>query len=233
MGAFFKLTRRRRFADRRHAGAALADYLQHFAGKDDVVVLGLPRGGVPVAYEIARRIRAPLDIFIVRTLGFPSQPELAMGAIASGGVRVLNEEAFNVYQPAMGAVDVVTRAERMELERRERVYRNGRRAAAVEGRVVILVDDGLATSSTMRLAVLALRRLRPGRIVVAVPVGARDAYQAIREIADEVVCPLTPEPLSGVERWYVDFSPTTDNEVQQLLTAQAEELNVEQMERIR
>ena len=206
------------FANRRTAGAVLADDLQHFAGRDDVVVLALPRGGVPVGYEVARKLRAPLDVFVVRKLGFPGHPELAMGAIASGGVRVLNEELFGWSRPSPAAIEAVTSAERKELERRERAYRADRPPAPAEGRVVILVDDGLATGSSMRAAVLAVRRLHPARVIVAVPVGARETCQALREIADEVVCAATPEPFSAVGLWYVDFSQTTDEEVRALLT---------------
>jgi putative phosphoribosyl transferase len=208
------------FANRRIAGAALADDLQRFAGRNDVVVLALPRGGVPVGYEVARKLRAPLDVFVVRKLGFPGHPELAMGAIASGGVRVLNEELFGWSRPSPSAIEAVTNAERKELERRERAYRADRPPAVVEGRVVILVDDGLATGSSMRAAVLAVRRLHPARVIVAVPVGARETCQALRQIADEVVCAATPDPFSAVGLWYVDFSQTTDEEVRQLLTTQ-------------
>ena len=210
-----------RFADRRHAGAVLARQLQRFADRHDLVVLALPRGGVPVAYEVARALGAPMDVFVVRKLGMPGHPELAMGAIASGGVRVMNEEAFTWYRPSAAAIETVTRAEQAELERRERAYRNGRPPLAVEGRTVILVDDGLATGSTMRAAVLAIRRLRPARVVVAVPVGARDTCEALRAIADEVVCTLMPEPFSAVGLWYIDFSQTTDDEVRHLLWTQS------------
>ena len=210
-----------RFADRRHAGAVLARLLQRFADRDDLVVLALPRGGVPVAYEVARALEAPMDVFVVRKLGMPGHPELAMGAIASGGVRVMNEDVFTWYRPSGAAIETVTRAEQAELERRERAYRNGRPPLAVEGRTVILVDDGLATGSTMRAAVLAIRRLRPARVVVAVPVGARETCEALRAIADEVVCALTPEPFSAVGLWYIDFSQTTDDEVRHLLSTQS------------
>ncbi len=209
-----------RFADRRQAGAALARQLQHFADKPDVVVLALPRGGVPVAYEVARALGAPMDVFVVRKLGMPGHPELAMGAIASGGVRVMNEDVVTWYRPSASAIEAVTRAELAELERRERAYRDSRPPLPVEGRTVILVDDGLATGSTMRAAVLALRRLRPSRVVVAVPVGARETCEALRAIADEVVCALMPEPFSAVGLWYIDFDQTTDDEVRQLLSTQ-------------
>ena len=206
-----------RFRDRRHAGAVLASKLHHLAGKTDAVVLALPRGGVPVAYEVARTLGAPMDVFVVRKLGLPGHSELAMGAIASGGVRVMNEDVVALYRPPAAAVEAVTRAELIELERRERAYRDGRLPLPLEGRTVILVDDGLATGSTMRAAVMAVRRLRPARVIVAVPVGARETCQALREVADEVVCPLIPEPLSAVGLWYLDFSQTTDQEVRQLL----------------
>ena len=208
-----------RFADRRHAGRVLAGQLQHLAGRDDVVVLALPRGGVPVGYEVARMLGAPMDVFVVRKLGLPGHPELAMGAIASGGVQVMNEDVPTWYRPSTGAIEAVARAERMELERRERAYRDGRPPVPIEGRIVLLVDDGLATGSTMRAAVLAIRRLRPARVVVAVPVGARETCESLRDIADEVVCALIPEPFSAVGLWYVDFSQTSDDEVRQLLAA--------------
>ena len=208
-----------RYADRRHAGMELAGRLQHLAGRDDVVVLALPRGGVPVAYEVARALAAPMDVFVVRKLGLPGHPELAMGAIASGGVRVMNEDVVRWYRPPAAAIESVTRTERLELERRERAYRDGRPPAPIEGRTVLLVDDGLATGSTMRAAVLAIRRLLPARVVVAVPVGARETCEALQQTADEVVCPLVPEPFSAVGLWYQDFSQTSDDEVRQLLSA--------------
>jgi predicted phosphoribosyltransferase len=151
----------------------------------------------------------------------PGHPELAMGAIATGGVRVMNDDIVSWYRPSAAAIDAVTRAELLELERRERAYRDGRPPLPVDGRTVILVDDGLATGATMRAAVLAIRRLRPARVVVAVPVGARETCEALREVADEVVCALVPEPLSAVGLWYLDFSQTTDEEVRQLLSMQA------------
>ena len=210
---------RLRFADRRHAGAVLAGQLQHFADRPDVVVLALPRGGVPVAFEVAQSLGAPMDVFVVRKLGMPGHPELAMGALASGGVRVMNEDVFRWYRPSASAMEAVIRAERAELERRERAYRDGRPPLPIEGRTVILVDDGLATGSTMRAAVLAIRRLRPARVIVAVPVGARETCEALRAIADEVVCARMPEPFSAVGLWYIDFSQTTDDEVRQLLSS--------------
>ena len=212
-----------RFADRRHAGAVLAHHLQQVADRDDLVVLALPRGGVPVAYEVARALGAPMDVFVVRKLGMPGHQELAMGAIASGGVRVMNEDVVTWYRPSAATIESVTQAEQTELERRERAYRNGRPPLPIERRAVILVDDGLATGSTMRAAVLAVRRLRPARVVVAVPVGPRKTCEALREIADDVVCPLMPEPFSAVGLWYIDFTQTTDDEVRQLLSSERAE----------
>jgi predicted phosphoribosyltransferase len=181
-------------------------------------VLALPRGGVPVGYEVARVLSAPLDVFVVRKLGLPGHPELAMGAIASGDVRVLNEDVLGSYPVSRAAIDAVTQSERLELERRERAYRDGRPLVPVQGRFAILVDDGLATGSTMWAAVVAVRRLQPARVVVAVPVGARDTCEALRKVADDVVCALTPETFRAVGLWYVDFSQTTDDEVRQLLS---------------
>jgi putative phosphoribosyl transferase len=218
MKSFWQTGHAERFADRREAGAALAAELQHLAS-DDVVILALPRGGVPVAYEVARQLGAPMDVFVVRKLGMPGYPELAMGAIASGGVRVMNDDVLTLYRPTASAIEAVTREERAELERRERAYRDGRPLAPVKGRVGILVDDGLATGSSMRAAVLAVRRLHPARVVVAVPVAAREACDTLREIADDVVCLSMPRPFSSVGMWYVDFSQTTDQEVRQLLAA--------------
>jgi predicted phosphoribosyltransferase len=209
------------FGDRREAGVVLADRLRLFADKGNVVVLALPRGGVPVAYEVARALAAPLDVFVVRKLGLPGHPELAMGAIASGGVRVLNKDVLESVAVSQAAIDAVTHTERLELERRERAYRDGLPLVPIEGRVVILVDDGLATGSTMRAAVLAVRRLHPARVVVAVPVGAWQTCQELRELADEVVCVFTPEPFRAVGLWYADFSQTTDAEVRQLLALAA------------
>lgn len=206
------------FRDRRHAGEVLARRLQHLAGRPNLVVLALPRGGVPVAHEVAYALGAPMDVWVVRKLGLPGYPELAMGAIASGGVRVMNEDVLAAYRPSSADIDAVTRSERAELERRERAYRDQPTAVPIEGRTVILVDDGLATGSTMRAAVLAVRQRQPARVIVAVPVGARETCEALREVADEVVCALMPEPLSAVGLWYTDFSQTTDDEVRHLLS---------------
>ena len=205
------------FRDRHDAGQRLAAKLTRYANRPDVIVLGLPRGGVPVAYEVALAVDAPLDVFLVRKLGVPGQEELAMGAIASGGVRVLNEEVVRTLGIPDEVVEAVAAREQRELERRHRLYRGKPPAPRVEGRTVILVDDGLATGSTMRAAVAALRRQRPARIVVAVPVGAPQTCEDFRDEADEAVCARTPEPFHAVGAWYEDFSQTTDEEVRELL----------------
>jgi predicted phosphoribosyltransferase len=181
------------------------------------VVLGLPRGGIPVAYEVAKGLGARLDVFVVRKLGLPQQPELAMGAIASGGIRVLNEDVVRWYRVPPDVIEAVAQGEERELARRERAYRNGRPAVPIEGTVVMLVDDGLATGSTMRAAIAALRRLKPSRVIVAVPVGARETCEALGVMADDVVCARMPAALSAVGLWYADFSQTTDEEVTALL----------------
>jgi predicted phosphoribosyltransferase len=205
------------FRDRFDAGRQLAARLAHYAGRDDVLVLALPRGGVPVAYEVARALGAPLDVFLVRKLGVPGHEELAMGAIASGGVRVLNEGVVRMLRPTDAAIGRVEAEERRELERREREYRGGRPPPDVRGRAVVLVDDGLATGSTMRAAVAALRRLGPARVVVAVPVGASETCAEFAGEADEAVCAREPDPFYAVGTWYDDFSQTTDDEVRELL----------------
>jgi predicted phosphoribosyltransferase len=182
-----------------------------------VVVLGLPRGGIPVAHEVAKALTAPLDVFVVRKLGAPLQPELAMGAIASGGVRVLNAEVIRILDIPQETIEQVTRREQQELERRERAYRDGRPRVALANHQVILVDDGLATGSTMRAAVAAVRDLHPSRVIVAVPVGAPETCRELATIADEVVCVEMPVPLEAVGTWYRDFSQTTDDEVRDAL----------------
>ena len=207
----------RGFRDRHEAGKALADRLGAFAGAADVVILALPRGGVPVGYEVATALGVPLDVFTVRKLGVPGHPELAMGAIASGGVQVLNDEVINWLRPSADVVAAVARVELAELDRRERLYREGRPPVSLEGRTVILVDDGLATGSTMRAAVQAVRRLRAGRVIVASPVGARDTCDAMRLVADDVVCVMSPDRFVAVGAWYLDFSETSDDEVRVLL----------------
>lgn len=220
----------RPYANRREAGVELARLLRAYAGRTDAVVLGLPRGGVPVAYEIARALDALLDIFIVRKLGVPGHRELAMGAIATGGVRVLNEEVVRWSRVTSDAIEEVTREERAELERREREYRGGRPPVDLAGRLAILVDDGLATGSTMKAAVQAVRQQRPARVVVAVPVGARDSCREFERLADTVVCARTPEPFSAVGLWYQDFSETSDDEVRELLRAHEAALTEEREE---
>jgi predicted phosphoribosyltransferase len=210
---------RRAFEDRREAGRALAARLRSCAGRSDVVVLALPRGGVPVAFPVAEALDAPLDLFLVRKLGTPGHRELAMGAIASGGIRVLNDEVVKWYGISPAAIDAVAREEEQELTRREALYREGRDAVALAGQIVILVDDGLATGSTMMAAVKAVRQLAPARVIVGVPVGASDTCKALAAIADEVVCVRTPEPFSAVGEWYLNFDQTSDEEVRQLLNA--------------
>ena len=210
------------FKDRSDAGRRLAARLSHFAGRDDVLVLALPRGGVPVGYEVAEALGAPLDVFLVRKLGTPGQEELAMGAIASGGVRVLNDRVVGALRLSRTVIDRVEARERQELERREREYRAGRPPPDVRGKTVILVDDGLATGSTMRAAVAALRRLGPARVVVAVPVGASETCEEFAGEADETVCAHEPEPFFAVGAWYDDFSQTTDDEVRDLLARSGE-----------
>ena len=207
------------FHDRRHAGRVLARQLAHYAGDPRVVVLALPRGGVPVAFEIARALDAPLDVFLVRKLGVPGHEELAMGAIASGDIRLINEEVVRAYDVSDADIEAVTAVEQQELERRERIYRDNRPLPALHDRTVILVDDGLATGATMRVAILALRQESPARIVVAVPVAAAETCDDFRTLVDDVVCAETPSPFYAVGLWYEDFAQTTDEEVHDLLTA--------------
>ena len=205
-----------RYRDRREAGRVLAELLAPLANQPDVLVLGLPRGGVPVAWEVARRLGAALDVFVVRKLGFPGHEELAMGAIASGGVRVLNPEVV-AYGVTRDEIERLAEREQRELERRERLFRGDRPPIRVVDRTVILVDDGLATGSTMRAAVRALRQQGAARIIVAVPVAAPSTCAEMEDEADEVVCAATPEPFHAVGLWYEDFRQTTDDEVRELL----------------
>jgi putative phosphoribosyl transferase len=207
------------FRDRADAGRVLARALAGYAGRSDVIVLGLPRGGVPVAYEVARALGAPLDVFLVRKLGLPGHEELAMGAIASGGIRLLNEDVVDAYYVSDAQIAAVTETEQRELERRERLYRDNRPLPQLRGRTVILIDDGLATGATMRVAVLALREESPARIVVAVPVAAAETCDDFRTIVDEIICAETPSPFYAVGLWYEDFTQTTDEEVHELLNA--------------
>ncbi len=212
------------FSDRREAGRILARKLSHYAGRSDVLVLALPRGGVPVGFEVARALDAPLDIFLVRKLGFPGHEELAMGAIASGGIRVVNEDVVEMYRIPARQLESVAERERRELERRERAYRGDRPAPRLSGRTVILVDDGLATGSSMRAAATAVQSGRPARIVLAVPVAPPSAVHQFRDLVDEFVCVQTPEPFLAVGRFYENFEPTTDEEVRDLLRrAEAEQ----------
>jgi erythromycin esterase-like protein/predicted phosphoribosyltransferase len=208
-----------RFRNRADAGRQLAEQLSKYAERSDVIVLGLPRGGVPVAAEVARRLKAPLDTFLVRKLGVPGHPELAMGAIAEGGIQVMSRGLIRELGIPYALIEQVAVRERLELERRDALYRGGRRPPVVRDRIVILVDDGLATGSTMQAAILALRQKAPARIVVGVPVGARDTCLQLRQLADEVVCVSTPEPFRAVGLWYEEFSQTSDEEVTRLLAA--------------
>jgi putative phosphoribosyl transferase len=205
------------YRNRTEAGKHLAAKLATYADRDDVLVLALPRGGVPVAYEVAKELGAPLDVFLVRKLGVPNHEELAMGAIATGGVRVLNDDVVDYLEISDDVIDAFTAIELEELERREHVYRGDRPEPDVRGKTVILIDDGLATGSTMRAAVMALRQLNPARIVVAVPVSSPETCDEYRMGVDEIICTITPEPFYGVGRWYRDFSQTTDDEVSELL----------------
>lgn len=206
-----------RFRDRRQAGRQLAADLAQYANRADVRVLALPRGGVPVGFEVARALDAPLDVFVVRKLGVPGHEEYAMGAIASGGAVLLNQQVVRSGGVSQDEVERVLEEERRELERRELRYRGNQPAPDVAGSTVILVDDGLATGSTMLVAVQALRAERPARIIVAVPVASPETCEAMRQVADTVVCSVTPDPLYAVGLWYDDFSQTTDEEVYDLL----------------
>lgn len=206
------------FRDRSEAGRYLAKQLSDYANNPNVTVLALPRGGVPVAYEVAHALNTPLDIFVVRKLGVPGYDELAMGAIASGGIRVLNHAVVDYLDIADEVIDLVAQREGRELQRRERLYRGARPALNLRGRTVIIIDDGMATGSTMRAAVKALRYQEPEKIVVAVPVGARDTRDWFAKQPNTIcICAITPEPFDGVGLWYRDFSQTSDEEVQQLL----------------
>ena len=209
------------FEDRFEAGRVLASKLSEFTGRSDVVVLALPRGGVPVGYEVAQALRAPLDVFVVRKLGTPGQEELAMGALAAGGITVLNREVIQALGISQQTIDAAVVREEPELERRQREYRNGRPAADVRGRTVILVDDGLAKGSSMRVAAKALRKEGAARVVVAVPVASKSTCAEFESEVDQVVCAATPDPFWAVGQWYRNFSPTTDAEVRELLARAA------------
>lgn len=207
----------RRFRDRTEAGRLLAERLRGYAGRNDVVVLALPRGGVPVAYEVAMELGAPLAVFVVRKLGVPGYKELAMGAIASGGVVVLDEGLVRRLGISRTQLEDAIAREAQELERRENAYDGRRGPPKLEGKTVILVDDGLATGSTMRAAAMAVRELKPARVVVAVPVAAAETCDDFRDVVDEVVCDVTPRPFHAVGLWYENFSQTSDDEVRELL----------------
>jgi putative phosphoribosyl transferase len=210
-----------RFRDRAEAGRALAHALSRYAGRDDVVVLALPRGGVPVGYEVAKELGAPLDVFLVRKLGVPGHEELAMGAIATGGVLVLDERVLRWLGINEDQIQKTLARELDELRRREATYRDGRPLPDLKGKTVILVDDGLATGASMQAAAGAVRRNEPARIVVAVPVASRATCDRFRDEVDEVVCAVTPEPFYAVGNWYEDFSQTSDDEVRELLALSA------------
>lgn len=210
------------YRDRAEAGACLADVLAAYAGRDDMLVLGLPRGGIPVAYEIATALDAPLDVLVVRKLGAPGQPELAIGAIASGGMRVLNEELVEALGLGEEEIEAIAEPERRELARRESLLRAGRPFPQIAGCTVILVDDGVATGATMRAAIRALREAGPARIVVAIPVGAPRVLAELAEAADEVICPLRPETFFAISTCYRRFPQISDEEVRRLLEAAAQ-----------
>ena len=209
------------FVNRREAGEELATKLTAYVNRPDVLVLALPRGGVPVGFAVAQALHVPLDVFLVRKLGVPGHEELAMGAVASGGVRVLNSDVVELLQIPASIIDTIAGRELQEIERRERLYRARRPAVEVQGRTLILVDDGLATGATMRAAVTALRQRRPARVVVAVPTAAPETCADLRTEVDEVVCARTPEPFYAVGLWYDDFTQVSDDEVRDLLAAAA------------
>jgi putative phosphoribosyl transferase len=218
--------RRQRYADRHEAGRMLAHELTHLVGRSDVIVLGLPRGGVPVASEIAQALGAPLDIFVVRTLTVPQHRDLAIGAIASGGIRVLDRDLIEALGLSWAKVEAITREEQQELSRRERNYRNGRRPFSLTHRIVVLVDDGLTTGSAMHAAVQAVRTLKPAEVLVAVPVASASARDDLCALADHVICPLVPASFRATGDWYADFAETTDAEVRALLGLPAQVAHV-------
>lgn len=205
------------FQDRRDAGKRLALELARYANRSDVIVLALPRGGVPVAYEVARALHVPLDVFIVRKLGLPGREELAIGALASGGIRVLNHDVIRVLNVPDEVINLVAQREQQELQRREQLYRGERSMSEIANRTVILIDDGLATGASMRAAVAGVRTRHPDRIVIAVPTAAREVCDAFQFRVDEMVCLMTPEPFEGVGKWYADFRQISDQEVRNLL----------------
>ena len=212
-----------KYIDRQQAGKILATHLKKYANKEDVVVLALPRGGVPVAYEIATSLSVPLDVFIVRKLGVPGQEELAMGALASGGVILLNEELIHYLHVPKSSIDEVIKAEEKELSRRESLYHVHEEVPALKDKTILLVDDGIATGSTMHAAIMALRKQKPAQIIIAVPVAAQDTYHEMVKLVDKVVCPLIPIHFYAVGLWYEHFSQTSDSEVCKLLKRAYEE----------
>ncbi len=207
------------YNDRTDAGQELASHLQRYTGRDDVVVLGLPRGGVPVAYEVAKALQAPLDVLVVRKLGVPGHEEFAFGAIATGGVNVLQDSLIQQLGLGSQTIDKVIEQESAELSRREAAYRGERPFPVLKGKIVILVDDGLATGATMRAAAMAVQEFEPARVVVAAPTGSSEACMAMEGVANEVVCANMPTPFRAVGAWYRNFSQTSDQEVRQLLAS--------------
>jgi putative phosphoribosyl transferase len=205
------------YKDRSEAGHVLAEALKPYGGRPDLLVLALPRGGIPVAYEVARALAAPLDLMLVRKLGVPGHEELAMGAIATGGTRILNTEVIRALAITEADIERATEKEQAEIQRRELLYRGGRPLPEMAARCIILIDDGLATGATMRAAIAALRPHRPAAIVVAVPVAPPETVEALRAVADDVVCPATPEPFISISQWYEDFAQLSDEEVRDLL----------------
>ena len=220
------------FQDRSEAGQFLATRVVRHAGDPSLLVLAMPRGGVPVAYEVAKVLKAPLDIFLVRKLGVPGYEELSMGAITSGGARVLNHEIIQRLGISEKVIEAITQEKLQDLERRERIYRGKREPLTIEGRTVILVDDGLATGASMRAAVHALKTKQPKKIIAAVPIGSADTCNQIRGEADEVVCGMTPDPFYAVGAWYSDFMQITDEEINQLLNHAAHERRIDYVRQI-
>jgi putative phosphoribosyl transferase len=218
------------FQDRYEAGQALAAKLEHHAGDPDVVVLALPRGGVPVGYEVSQALNAPLDIFLVRKIGVPGYEELAMGAVASGGVKIFNHEVLQRLGISERILDGIVREKERELEQQEKAYRGERPPTQIEGRTVILVDDGLATGASMRAAVQAVKKKSAKSVIVAVPVGSADTCNQLQSEVDEVICGMTPEPFYAVGAWYSDFMQVTDEEVRELLDRAAHERRVRQVQ---
>ena len=210
-----------RFANRAEGGKMLAEALSDYSGRSGILILALPRGGVPVAYEVAKSLSAPMDLWLVRKLGVPGQEELALGALAGKSICVLNDDIIDILNIDQSAIDAVTAREQVELERRNRLYRQGRPPPDIREKIIIIIDDGLATGATMRAAIASLRQAGATRIIAAVPVGAVSTCRKIEQEADELVCLYTPEPFHGVGQWYSDFSQTSDEEVLALLASAA------------